>query len=344
MEFCYTSPVNWKDMNPPMQDIPPNGGTWNIRIWRSSSEAGLYLVELQDPSTGVQSSKYRMRFPSQEWAYAWFSSFVTTDQSASELSPGKFLSGKGESTVWLPIIAALHHAAGPKLGEYPASIWWYGSYESIEEIDPLAEIRSDSLADESASENTQRLITIEVVAAHYVKGRTNVFGLQRFFHVDRKIEDFYFRFNGEWVDGLEANDVWQDALEVCRDLVEYDPAEDEDGDGPDPFDLVGISEWAEINPQIIPIFTEMFDNCPDIPWFVAEWATMLPNDGLFYYDLDMDARSLLSSIHDDLSVIAEEFKRHPKSDEFESFISDGNPMQVIDVLELIGFVYKWRIA
>jgi hypothetical protein len=322
-------------MNQPMQNIPPNSGTWNIRIWRSSSEPGLYQVELQDPSTGVQSSKYHMRFPSAEWAFAWFSSFATTEHSASDLLPGKYLSGKGESTVWLPIIAALHHAAGPKPGEYPASMWWYGSYEPIEENDPLAETPSEPLPDGASR---------EVVAAHYVKGRTNVFGLQRFFHVDQKIEDFYFRFDGEWVDGLDATGIWKEALDACRDLIEYDPAEDEDGDGPDPFQLVGISELAEINPQLIPLFIELFDNCSDIPWFVAEWATMQPNDGLFFNDMDKEAQSYLSSIQEDLPVIEEEFRRHHKADEYESFISDGSPMQVIDVLELIGFVYEWRNA
>ena len=322
-------------MNQPMQNIPPNSGTWNIRIWRSSSEPGLYQVELQDPSTGVQSSKYHMRFPSAEWAFAWFSSFATTEHSASDLLPGKFLSGKGESTVWLPIIAALHHAAGPKPGEYPATMWWYGSYEPIEENDPLAETPSEPLPDGSSR---------EVVAAHYVKGRTNVFGLQRFFHVDQKIEDFYFRFDGEWVDGLDATGIWNEALDACRDLIEYDPAEDEDGDGPDPFELVGISELAEINPQLIPLFIELFDNCSDIPWFVAEWATMQPNDGLFFNDIDKEAQSYLSSIQEDLPVIEEEFRRHHKADEYESFISDRSPMQVIDVLELIGFVCEWRNA
>ncbi len=322
-------------MNQPKQDIPPNSGTWNIRIWRSSSEPGLYQVELQDPSTGVQSSKYHMRFPSAEWAFAWFSSFATTEHSASDLLPGKFLSGKGESTVWLPIIAALHHSAGPKPGEYPASMWWYGSYEPIEENDPLAETPSVPLPDGASR---------EVVAAHYVKGRTNVFGLQRFFHVDQKIEDFYFRFDREWLDGLDATGIWKEALDACRDLIEYDPAEDEDGDGPDPFELVGISELAEINPQIIPLFIEMFDNCSDIPWFVAEWATMQPNDGLFFNDMDKEAQSYLSSIQEDLPVIEEEFRHHGKADEYESFISDGHPMQVIDVLELIGFVCEWRNA
>jgi hypothetical protein len=320
-------------MNKPMQDIPPNSGTWNIRIWRSSSDAGQYHVELQDPSTGVQSSKYRLRFPSAEWAFAWFSSFATTEHSASDLLPGKFLSGKGESTIWLPIIAALHHAAGPKPGEYPASMWWYGSYEPIEENDPLAGTLSEPLPD---------IASREVVAAHYVKGRTNVFGLQRFFHVDQKIEDFYFRFRGKWVDGLISTGIWQEALEACRDLIDYDPAEDEDGDGPDPFDLVGISELAEINPQLVPLFVEMFDNCSDIPWFVAEWATMQPNDGLFFNDMDKEAQSFLSSIQEDLPVIEEEFRRHDKADEYESFISDGHPMQVIDVLELIKFVNEWR--
>ena len=320
-------------MNQPMQGIPPNSGMWNIRIWRSSSEPGSYLVELQDPSTGVQSSSYRMRFPSAEFAYAWFSSFAATEQSASDLLPGKFLSGKGESTVWLPIIAALHHSAGPKPGEYPASMWWYGSYEPIEQNDPLAETRLEQVSDGSP---------IEVVAAHYVKGRTNVFGLQRFFHVDQKIEDFYFRFDGEWVDGLDATGIWQDALDACRDLIEYDPAEDEDGDGPDPFELVGISELAEISSGMIPLFIEMFDNCSDIPWFVAEWATMQPNDGLFFNDIGAEAQNYLSLIQEDLPVIEEEFRRHHKTDEFESFISDGNPMQVLDVLEIIGFVCEWR--
>ena len=331
-------------MNPPMLHIPPNSGTWNVRIWRSSSEPGLYLVEVQDPSTGVQSSKYRMRFPTAEWAYGWFSSFATTDESASDLLPGKFISGKGESTDWHPIIVALHHAAGPNPGGYPAAMWWYGSYYPTEELDPLAEERSESVTDEQARSNTQELTTNEVVAAHYVKGRTNVFGLQRFFHVDQKIKDFYFRFNEEWVDGLDVTGIWQDALAACRDLIEYDPAEDEDGDGPDPFELVMISESAEIHPQIVPMFIEMFDHCFDIPWFVAEWATLQPNDGLFFNDMDKEARSYLSSTQDDLLLIEEEFRRHPKLDEYNSFVSDESPMQVIDLLELIRFVDEWRRA
>jgi hypothetical protein len=70
----------------------------------------------------------------------------------------------------------------------------------------------------------------------------------------------------------------------------------------------------------------------------------LKSNRLFFNDIDAEAQNHLSSIQQDLTVIEEEFRRHHKTDEFESFISDGNPMQVVDVLEIISFVYEWRNA
>jgi hypothetical protein len=52
-----------------MTHMHPGEGTWNIRLWRSAVEPGIYKLELQDPKAeGVQTGTYPMRFPSPEYA------------------------------------------------------------------------------------------------------------------------------------------------------------------------------------------------------------------------------------------------------------------------------------
>jgi hypothetical protein len=45
-----------------MTHMHPGEGTWNIRLWRSAVEPGIYKLELQDPKAeGVQTGTYPMR-------------------------------------------------------------------------------------------------------------------------------------------------------------------------------------------------------------------------------------------------------------------------------------------
>jgi hypothetical protein len=323
-----------------MSNIPPNEGTWNIRLWRSREHPGKYSLEVQDPKSGVESSTYGMRFPEPEWAYEWFRAFAVPDESVSALSPGSYISGKGESSTWFPILHALHHATGPREGSYPVSMWFYGAYQPMQPDDPLAE---ETPKPEPKPEESRPLDPkdfnpdcIEVFTAHYVEDRTNVFGLQRFFHKNQGIEDFYFRFDQDWEDGLRSDGLWEDEIASCLDLIKYVP--DEDGDGPDTLDLVYASKWVELNPVCAPIFVEIFDKVKNLPPFVAEWASWAPNDGLVMSQTDSEQKDFLTELHDHLWLIEEGFKPHPLMKEFLQFMEEDEPIVIINVLKLIAYV------
>jgi hypothetical protein len=319
-----------------MSNLAPNEGTWNVRLWRISDQPGKYQLEIQDPKSGVQSSTYLMRFPTPEWAFEWFRAFAVTDESVSSLSPGKFISGKGESTTLRPILAALHHAAGPEEGSYPETMWFYGAYQPMQPVDPLAEVlpvREEPRPPVTQPSNTE---LTEVISAHFVEDRTHVFGLQRFFHHENEIKDFYFRFNQEWEDGLRSGGVWEDEIAACRDLIEYVP--DDDSDGPDSLDLVSASTCVELNPICAPVFVEIFDIVKNIPPFVAEWASWSPNDGLIISQTDSEQKNFLSELYDHLLLIEEGFKPHPLMKEFNLFMDEDEPIEIINVLKLIAYV------
>ena len=127
----------------PLTNLYPSEGSWNIRLWRSADEPGIYQLELQDPGAGgVQTGEFAMRFPTPEHAHAWLSHFAEVGTPLEQFGKGRFLSAKGESGVWNPIIVALHHAAGP-MGVFYKSMWWYGSSAPMTDIDPLAERASE---------------------------------------------------------------------------------------------------------------------------------------------------------------------------------------------------------
>jgi hypothetical protein len=125
-----------------MTHMYPGEGTWNIRLWRSKDEPGIYKLELQDPKAGgVQTADLALRFPSPEYAHTWLSHFATVSTRLDDFTPGSYLAATGESGVWHPIVIALYHSAGPR-GLFFESMWFYGSYPPTTSIDPLAEAPS----------------------------------------------------------------------------------------------------------------------------------------------------------------------------------------------------------
>jgi hypothetical protein len=122
-----------------LTNLYPTEGTWNIRLWRSAEDLGIYRLELQDPGAGgVQTGEFAMRFPTPDHAHAWLSHFAAVSTPLEQFNKGRFLRATGEARTWHPIILALHHAAGP-MGVFYESMWWYGSSPPITEVDPLAD-------------------------------------------------------------------------------------------------------------------------------------------------------------------------------------------------------------
>jgi hypothetical protein len=109
-----------------MINMPPQPGVWTLRFEREFEKPGLYSLEFRDATETVYSGPHYLRFESPEAAVGYIVSWTELEESdelARDLAEGKTLETKGHSDVWLPVVYALHHSAGP-LFAYNASPFW----------------------------------------------------------------------------------------------------------------------------------------------------------------------------------------------------------------------------
>jgi hypothetical protein len=326
-----------------MSNIPPNEGTWNIRLWRSREHPGQYSLEVQDPKSGVQSSTYGMRFPEAEWAYEWFRAFAVPDESVSALSPGSYISGKGESSTWFPILHALHHATGPREGRYPVSMWFYGSYQPMQPVDPLAEETPKPEPEpERRPEPESEPRLQEVFSLHHVSGVTNVFALQHFFHLDGNIKDAKWRINREWDEDFPVSEpLWLKAFVKAFYEIEGKPAPDLDDDSVDPFELLGQCEFEEIDPRLVNDVVKLFDYADEIPGFVAEYISLGPDETLLYSALSREEQSYFLEREDTLYRIYEGFNEPMYFKEYLAFLNDDRPIDMAKITNVLAWCAEW---
>jgi hypothetical protein len=322
-----------------MTHMYPGEGTWNIRLWRSSVEPGIYKLELQDPKAGgVQTGTYPMRFPSPEYAHAWLSHFATVSTRLEDFTAGSFLEAKGESGVWHPIVIALYHSAGPS-GIFYESMWWYGSAAPITDSDPLAETTAEPARDRDSEAEAQLQ---EVYALHHVSGVTNVFALQHFFHLDGNVKQALWRVNGTWDEDFPLwEPLWLNAF--LKAFYEYEgkPLPDLNDDSIDPFELLDQCEFEEIDPLLVDDVIKLFDNSDEIPGFVAEYLSIGPTEELTYSDLPPDEQRYFAAQGDTMKVIAEEFMEPAYFTQYMAFLNDGRPVNMIMLANVLALCAQW---
>ena len=332
-----------------MTHLYPGEGTWNIRLWRSEVEPGIYKLELQDPKAGgVQTGTFRMRFPSTEYAHAWLSHFATVSTRLEEFTPGSFIEAKGESGVWHPIVIALYHSAGPS-GIFYESMWWYGAHAPTTRVDPLAENTPEPDARIESSPEPHRDADAtaepelrEVYALHHVTGVTNVFALQHFFHLDGNVKQAMWRINGEWDENFPLwEPLWLNAYLKALYEFEGKSLPDLNDDSVDPFDLLGQCEFEEIDPRLVDDVIKLFDYSEEIPGFVAEYLGLGPDEELVYADLPREEQAYFFEQGETLKIIAEEFKKPPLCDDYMAFLTQSRPATMSLIVSVLARCAEW---
>lgn len=115
-----------------MTHLVPGDGVWELRLSCSDPDAGRYTIALYDPKVWTQAGPFPLRFPTATEALRWFNQLIiegtrdpSDDDEAKHDMNSSFISAKGQSAIWSPIVNALFHA--DHHGPFLASPWWYGS-------------------------------------------------------------------------------------------------------------------------------------------------------------------------------------------------------------------------
>jgi hypothetical protein len=130
-----------------MINMPPQPGVWTLRFQRLPKKPGLYSLDFRDATDTVYSGPHYLRFESPEAAVGYIVSWTELEESdelTRDLAEGKTLETKGHSDVWLPVVYALHHSAGPVLGFNASAFWADGGHQSAQvPHDPEQELPAD---------------------------------------------------------------------------------------------------------------------------------------------------------------------------------------------------------
>ena len=115
-----------------MTHLVPGDGVWELRLSCSDPDTGRYAIALYDPNVWTQAGPFPLRFPTATEALHWFNQLIIEgtrdprdDDVAKRDMNSSFISAKGQSATWGPIVNALFHA--DHHGPFLASPWWYGS-------------------------------------------------------------------------------------------------------------------------------------------------------------------------------------------------------------------------
>ena len=115
-----------------MTHLVPGDGVWELRLSCSDPDTGRYAIALYDPKVWTQAGPFPLRFPTAAEALHWFNQLIiegtrdpSDDDEAKRDMNSSFISAKGQSATWGPIVNALFHA--DHHGPFLASPWWYGS-------------------------------------------------------------------------------------------------------------------------------------------------------------------------------------------------------------------------
>jgi hypothetical protein len=159
--------------------LTPGDGVWELRLSCSDPDTGRYTIALYDPKVWTQAGPFPLRFPSASEALHWFNQLTIEgtrdpgdDDEAKQHMNTSFISAKGQSATWGPMVSALFHA--DHQGPFLASPWWYGGEAPYVEDNPTHP--QTQLDAETLSLLIQVFVTIEnhrIVAVRKQTGDAN---------------------------------------------------------------------------------------------------------------------------------------------------------------------------
>jgi hypothetical protein len=97
-----------------MTNLTPGDGEWDIRLSCTEPTTGQNTVALYNPKVWTQAGPLPLRFPSSTYALRWLDSLTiegsrnpSDDDEVSRDLTSSFVSAKGNSTTWGPIVNVL---------------------------------------------------------------------------------------------------------------------------------------------------------------------------------------------------------------------------------------------
>ena len=130
-----------------MINMPPQPGIWTLYLEKDLKKAGLYSLRFRDATGTVYSGPHYLRFETPESAAGYLCAWTDLAEShelTQQLSEGKTLETNGHSDVWLPVVYALYHSAGPVFSFNASAFWADGGHQSARiPQDPEQEMPED---------------------------------------------------------------------------------------------------------------------------------------------------------------------------------------------------------
>jgi len=130
-----------------MIDMPPQPGIWTLYLEKDLKKPGLYSLRFRDATKTVYSGPHYLRFENPESAAGYISAWTeleASDDLTQQLAEGKTLETTGHSDVWLPVVYALYHSAGPVMSFNASAFWADGGNQSARiPQDPEQEMPED---------------------------------------------------------------------------------------------------------------------------------------------------------------------------------------------------------
>ena len=130
-----------------MINMPPQPGIWTLYFERHLKKPGIYSLRFRDATGTVYSGPHYLRFETPESAAGYISAWTDLeegDELTQQLAEGKTVETTGHSDVWLPVVYALYHSAGPVFSFNASAFWADGGHQSARiPQDPEQEMPKD---------------------------------------------------------------------------------------------------------------------------------------------------------------------------------------------------------
>ena len=130
-----------------MINMPPQPGIWTLYFERHLKKPGIYSLRFRDATGTVYSGPHYLRFETPESAAGYISAWTDLeegDELTQQLAEGKTVETTGHSDVWLPVVYALYHSAGPVFSFNASAFWADGGHQSARiPQDPEQEMPED---------------------------------------------------------------------------------------------------------------------------------------------------------------------------------------------------------